>query len=230
VSYPQPVPWPPNRPPPLPPPSTDSTDSSATPPPTPTTKKYTVHQRWCYGATPTHRTSPDPAPVVSQEVITSSGTSATTHPSITQSQHTAPAFPSSAPLWRRQSVPAPLPPHASPPTSGKFWPTWATLNSRPQSSATTRSLSVSRPIASTSRCQSQSICVGIGSGIASDKVTSALCSFQASAIMLIFSQRLCPSHVTSSLHPSLPSIQMSDDVTTLHYPKLNIVSCLYDAL
>jgi hypothetical protein len=138
ASYPQPAPWPQSRPHSLPPPLPASTASSAKPLPPPTAEKYTGHQRWCYGVTQTPPTSPGPAPAASQEATTSSATSVTTHLSTTPSQPTALAFPSSAHLWWRRNTLAPLPPPASPPTNGKFWPTWVTLNLRPRSSATTR--------------------------------------------------------------------------------------------
>jgi hypothetical protein len=52
-------------------------------------------------------------------------------------------------LWLRPNTAHSSPPAASRPTSDKFYKTWVTLSHRLQSSATTRSLSVSPPTAST---------------------------------------------------------------------------------
>ena len=137
--------------------------------------------------------------------------------STTPSRPTALESPSSVTALRRPNTPDPLPPPASHPTSGKSWPTWGTPNPRPQSSATMRSLSVSRPIASTSRCQSRLTCAGIGSGTGFDKDTFAPSSSPASAIMLIFSPRPCPSPAISSLHLApFSAVDPEDDISKLH--------------
>ena len=154
------------------------------------------------------RFSPDLAPAVSQGVTTSSVTSSTLPQSTTPSRPTAPESPSSVTALRRPNTPDPLPPPASPQLNDEYWKTWATLNPGPQSSATMRSLSVSRPIASTSRCQSRLTCAGIGSGIGSSKDIFAASSSLACGIMPTSSPKPCLLHDTSCSHPAVHLIQM----------------------
>jgi hypothetical protein len=137
-----------------------------------------------------------------------SDTAPVNHPS----RPTAPAFPSSAPEWQRPNSPCIATNerqilanmgHPQPPT-----PIFC------DNEVAIGLATDSRQHQRTSKCQSQSTCDGIGSGIGFDKDTSAPCSSPASAITPIFSPKPCPWYATSFLYPFLPSIQM---MTSLLY-------------